>query len=437
MRALFTAWTLPRATNIAEFTLLNPDNSYYSPEKLLALKRAFPTESFAALTAYHPARLLLHVCIIQTVIRVQYDTESAFHQYANSLYQCAMLEAQQQIQDFLSERNVLLAAVSIPPAVEKILNEIPDGFKRESPTLAREYAVDRHLQKVITNCLFILVNDIISRYEIEGNLKCVRPCAESEVRKTFLVAGGIASGKGSAAWKIKESAESVGIHYADLIKINGDALKPLLLTPGSVPAVFYSQFCVDEATHIKLKIFAALATLLEENKQYHTFVDETGLKETASDYAMKKKGSLYVNIVSTDAEKAVERSFSRGKKEGENGRYEDTHNILSNHRSIAAALPLALSRLPAEANACIEMWDNNAESPTEMIIIASIDVRGNHIDVFDPELLKRFIRKTSINPDAKSPETLYDDDLTPPNIQQYFGKRFHIHTHQSVKTAIL
>lgn len=418
MRISSTAWTLPSATNIAEFTLLNPEYSFYSPQKLQTLKTTFPTKSLAVLTAYRPARLLLHVCIIQTVIRVQYETENAFHQYANTLYARAMLEAKQQICTFLSNRNALLAAFNsanisdeiahlIPTVVERY-NTTPEKLQRECPELGWEYAVDSHLQSMVTDCFFSLVNNIITRHELEGHVKCIRSCAESEVRKTFLIAGGIASGKGCAAWKIKESAESAGIHYADLIKINGDALKPLLLTPGTVPAVFYSQFCVDEATYIKSTIFAALTILLEQNRAYHTFVDETGVKEVTSDYATQKGGLFYVSIVSTDAEKAVERSFSRGKRDGEKGRYEDTYNILNNHKSIASALPFALERISDKTTICVEIWDNNGESHTEMALVASIEMRTKCITIFNPTLLEKFIRKTSINPSAKSPDELYD-----------------------------
>lgn len=384
--SFFGPWRVPEVSLSGEYTILSKTHTYFNqtftPRSLEALKLAFPEKSYAALVYYRPERLLLHECIIQVVTQLQLDGETHMHKTVRELYE------------------------SVMKAHSNTLEELA-----KAPASDCEAAIHEAHQAHIRTVLKPLVTTEIQKFCNDAKATLLPLPETSSERKTYLLAGGIASGKGASAWKVKLDAESNGIPYAALVKINGDSLKPLLLEPGSVSAAAYSQLCVDEATFIKAQIFERLHALAKIGKAPHTFIDETGLKETAIKYATENDGAMTVIIVSTEVKDAVVRSFTRGAKDGVKGRYEHTKNILANHRAVATGILKFLVQLPSDEhpNITLTFVDNNVPEGEGTQIFCTVNLQTRKMMMHDKEQLMAFIKKTFINVDAATPEEVYTD----------------------------
>jgi hypothetical protein len=251
---------------------------------------------------------------------------------------------------------------------------------------------------------------ILVQNKIEEN-KRLTPLSipEPTDRLTLMVAGGQASGKGSSVARIKLSAKQAGVEWDNIVKINTDSYKSLLLEPGTVRPELYSQLAQEEASIIHQKIQGRLSQMAEEGKAPHVFVDQVFAGKDKIDFGLLNGGKVRGIIVSTEVSDAIERSYSRGVEDGERGRYENTQGILRCHKLMTAQLPGVLAQYN-NRDVSFLLVDNNVPKGQQAQDVMSIDLLTGEIKIFSSEMLERFIKKEKININAKSQDTLYIND---------------------------
>ncbi len=450
-----TADSLPSAIPVKNlrYTIIDRNNVYYSAKELAELARATGSKSPASLVAYRPDRIALHQALIFTISHIQLSADgSDLASKMKVVYEHMQADLKALIPAFDQERNDLMtkAASGDTTCIEAELEAIegklnPDAkmgafisdytLKRAAITLA----VDAYMQRKINAAMQTLaeqIGHVLCAGSGHPDMVAVAIPAPAE-RTTLMVAGGIASGKGRSVFKLLvDVRDTKGIEPKNIVMVNGDALKPILLKPGSVDPGLYSQLCTDEATHVKALLFNRLGKMAEAGVAPHALIDQTGLKREQLAYALTGGGSIEATFVSTDVRTAVERSYLRGIADGERGRYENTGLILLNHKAKAAALPNALVSLVGE-NARVVVVDNNVVKGEDPTPIMEFDARANKITVLNEDKFMAFISKVAINTKATRPAEVMDPDQPVPLIAEYLQPIIDAATSKGLLVTVL
>ncbi len=387
---------------LLKYTILDETNVYYSADDLAALSSSVDCKTPGELVAYRPQRIALHQALIYTLSHIQLlSDESDLAPKTLEILDRMKPDIEKLTEAFEVKRNEARATAAQPLSHITLL-EIDTALQLE---------INAAMEEAAETAGRTLCDDDTS------TITAMAIPAPTE-RMTYMVAGGIASGKGSSVYQLLMSASKKGIDPSDIAMINGDALKPILLEPGSVAPLLYSQLCTDEATHVKTLLFKRLEQMASEGKAPHSLIDQTGLKQAQVNYALLNEGQLEGIIVSTNVLDAVERSFERGRALGDSGRYENTRLILRNHREKTAAIPEVLASLPGTA-AHFTIVDNNVARGEDPTPIAIINILTGSITVLDTDKLQAFIRKVNINTDASGPDEVYEPTTTSTSIEEY------------------
>lgn len=391
MYNLENAWNIP-TLNLLESdnaTIFNTQNVYHARDAIKSL--AINGNPLASLITFKPQRLLLHELIVEFSLQVPFSTEEEFQQCVISQYLATLVAFKDQLEQ--------LANIDYKSDKIQNVNELKEFQKI-------------YLSKVVPT-IYEIASLIIKNYLCEKNITPIS-IPEPAKRITAMVAGGQASGKGSSVSILKRELEQNGIHWKNVVKINTDSYKPLVLEPGTVDKFHYSQLAQTEASIIHQKLFSRLNLLAESNKAPHVMIDQVFVGEDKLKYSLFNNGQAVVAIVSTEVITAIERAFQRGMdaKPPEHGRFEDTKNILSCHKSFAEQLPSTLAKF-IDTNTKVEIIDNNASSGTApdcaaMIYLGKEDKR---IVILNKECMKSFIKKLHINVDAKNSSQVYSPQL--------------------------
>ncbi len=228
----------------------------------------------------------------------------------------------------------------------------------------------------------------------------------ADERITYMVSGGQASGKGSSVAALQKWAETDHVGWGNIAKINTDSYKSLLLEPGSVKPEYYSQLAQEEASMMSQQINNRLNQMALLGQAPHIFIDQVFVGPTQIELGLLNGGKVKGIIVSTDVADAVERSYARGKADGEKGRFENTEGILRCHKMMTQQVPSTLSKFMGE-NVQFSLFDNNVPQGTQPIEVADIDLLKKTIVVHSNPSLERFSQKGKINEKATSAGDLY------------------------------
>lgn len=253
-----------------------------------------------------------------------------------------------------------------------------------------------------------IVHDGLNRLvSLVPELNFITEIPAPEDKETFSVHAGIGSGKSSTLPRVKRVAQNKGIDWQDIIKINTDLSKPLLINK-SDPAsnsTLSTQLTKAEASIINKKTHRRVEEMVEEKRSPHVLLDQVYLSEERIDVALKNGGQARVTVVSTDVCDAVQRSYQRGV---ETGRMEHTKEILMSHKNMVNELIRDLSKFRNKP-IIVEIVDNNVPKGESPILIARIDLQRQNAFVFDEEKLNSFIKKTIINTKATSELDIYSN----------------------------
>src|SRR3990167_2295191 len=125
-----------------------------------------------------------------------------------------------------------------------------------------------------------------------------------------MINGGIASGKSSSLQQQIASAKAEGVEWKDVLHLNRDALKAVLVHPSDLPAdmgaehkKFYTSFAEDEAFLLRDMILQEDRERLETDTAPHFFIDQVYPNEDMLLMAGDPEGKgLDLTIVQTPVE---------------------------------------------------------------------------------------------------------------------------------------
>ena len=266
---------LPPTLNTEDlnYTVLDPRHTYRDAQELAELHSCDPSQLVNSYVAFRPERLALHESIVGVMTTVQLENEEEMQDAVKRIHETVLQEAvisdlhrtREQIKikvtkdvtDYLSNPDGIFdpvvgascLAVKNRPN-EYTFGQYKTGYSERDAMIA--LATDRLFATEATRQLKASIQRII---ESDPSLELIAPPSPTQ-RLTLMVTGGISSGKGSSVATMKLSADSAGITWKNIAKVNGDSLKPLLLDPREVKPELFSQLAQEEAsvlTKIKIK----------------------------------------------------------------------------------------------------------------------------------------------------------------------------------------
>lgn len=236
-----------------------------------------------------------------------------------------------------------------------------------------------------------------------------------EERKTFMINGGIASGKGSSEKFMKAKAASQGVKWqADVITLNTDSFKPSLLDSDDLSSedqMFYSGLVHDEASLIRNRVFEKYKEMMTKQAP-HIYVDMVWPAADIFELGASSPQGLDVMIVQIPVENSFKMAYSRGEK---TGRFETRAGILSTHKYVPRQLHQSLKALKQQNlnNVRLSIYANLAPGKAEKI--ADFDFSKSEGIITDEQRFLEFYQKTCLNTQATTYEELYEGaDLSSP-----------------------
>ena len=340
---------------------------------------------------FRPERLLLHAIIVEYSCRVQCNNEIEMVDNVHQLYKVGTRFYKQWLSNL----------------GEKFEQDFKSNFNKERINNIKV------AYQIVSDTVSTISEKIIDNFLKKTNKKILVP--EPKNRVTGMLAGGQASGKGSSAILLEKEMIKKGVNLINVVRINTDSYKPLVLKPGTVDKFKYSQLAQPEASLIHRKVFERLYKLAEEGRAPHVLVDQVFVGEDKIKFAQLNGGTAMITVVSTDVISAVERSFARGMQCGrpELGRFEHTEGILSCHKRFAQQLPETLSKF-VDSDTKVNIIDNNVplgEDPNIAAIICLGEDSGKAISILNKDGMKSLVRKTYINESARNAEEVYPENL--------------------------
>jgi hypothetical protein len=159
----------------------------------------------------------------------------------------------------------------------------------------------------------------------------------------------------------------------------------------------------SQLTHAEAKLIRDKAFSQAKKQNMHLLLDQVSISQSGANYALSKNGVVKGVVLSTKAENALRRSFERG---NEIGRYEDTVTLLQCHQSSPKlALDHAISNMGK--NVHVEFFDNNVNLGEVPNAFLEIDCAKREVVIHNESLLKEFMKKQFINPQAKTYKDIY------------------------------
>ena len=237
------------------------------------------------------------------------------------------------------------------------------------------------------------------------------PPQTQATRRTFMINGGVASGKSTSQKIQQKAATEQGINWGDVMMINRDAFKPMLLKPEEVDADykhFFASFTEDEAYLLRDAIMQEYRERLENETAPHLYVDQVfpNLDMLVMAGGVEGKG-LDLTIVQTP----VENSFlmAHGRSE-ETGYHAVTAGVLGTHAGVPKKLLESLEQAKQQGKTNIRLTIVANLETREIKPLAKIDLKSKKSEILDNSLLLTFFRKTVINAQAKTFDQVYKAD---------------------------
>lgn len=230
----------------------------------------------------------------------------------------------------------------------------------------------------------------------------------SETRNAFLIVGGAASGKGS----VTEAVKSEQLDRSDILEINPDLYKKLLLPFEDVKDFIELH---GSLTHAESSIiFDTIAERWQNN----------ATKGNAPNILMDvaRAGNWQLNVLGTGNTKisantpilpievALERSYKRGEK---TGRFMPTRELIQGHKD-----QISLNKNAMKRGVNYRFYDTNVNFGYPPPLVATFDAKTSKMDIYDANVMWNYFSKSQLNPEARTADDL--SFATPKSIVKEF-----------------
>ncbi len=395
-----------------DYTFLNPANVYQNPELILLMCEAsgkFPID----LVSFRPERVLLQVVAAFVSANIRYENEEQRNEIILAQYE--------KMKPLLNKVNVSFEEIRKNfikqiigkmdnPALKTIAEEAKrqveklkadkkfpsDGYQIDESTLQAEIATSiLYKTEIYTKMKQFVAAEIANSSLTSKSL--------SSERIVLLLAGGNASGKGVCHTMLLKQAKSVNVDNQDIVLINSDSYKNILVCPTKKNCRVFSQIAHPEAR----VVIRQMAQDMADEKKAHLLVDQ--VKPTKKDFDYSTLGCFISCIyVSTKVEDALKRSFARGEQKL---RFEDTQGILRSHKMVVDEVVDRIKEQIAKDNKIrqirINFFDNNVPFGEPPIQFMEINLYENKVIIHNESMLEEFLKKKFINENAKTYSEIY------------------------------
>ncbi|AHE66866.1 zeta toxin family protein [Legionella oakridgensis] len=420
-----------------KYTVLDGEHvSYHDAEELAELHQINPRLPPKEFVAFRPERLAWHETIVAVSTQIKVENEQDMYKKCMQVYGSVLDELEsldldqkretikryttQMVNDYL--RGIDISSRPEGARIAKICKQIEEsgatfGTYKEHYT-AKDAMITYLTDVFYTEAANKKIGELVQRTISESDTLTPLDIPAPTERLTLMVAGGQASGKGSSVTRIKRSVEEAGVEWDNVVKINTDSYKSLLLEPGTVRPELYSQLAQEEASIIHQKIQGRLMQMAQQGKAPHVFIDQVFLGKDKIEFGLLNGGKVRGIIVSTDVTDAIERSYARGLEEGTKGRYEHTQGILRCHKLMCQQIPETLAKFVGQEVSFL-LVDNNVPRGEQAKDVMAINLRSGEIEIFSKVNLERFMAKAQININARSKDELYLEAAEDPSHISY------------------
>ncbi|MBN9543580.1 MAG: zeta toxin family protein [Alphaproteobacteria bacterium] len=252
---------------------------------------------------------------------------------------------------------------------------------------------------------------LVNQAKKEG-LQTLTP--RSNDRTTYFFAGAPASGKGTSVSLRRREAIENGKNWSDMVKINTDTHRDFIiddrLTTQNIEQK--ADYNHEEASLISEMSYRLYEKKLDQGLAADMLIDAVAVKQNKLDMALKNGGQAKIDVVSIPAEKCVERAYARGLEEK---RFVPTNFIISANASIPREFHNLMSNNNGN-NIEYRVFDNDVARGDMPILIEEGNLKTGNIEVHRPDLLNKFLNKSSLNTKATKPDELYTKDYSKGNI---------------------
>lgn len=457
-----TAWNVPTLDlkkelqnkkenfNGKPYTIFNKKYVFRSAKEIAELLQftpdIIPRNIAKYLVTYKPERLALHALIVASSIKIKLEDEEQLQVFVNNA--CKVLNDNEQYQELIkdaySERQKIEEKVK-KTVLKLKKGELGDGLDNEQKFIKKWHdnltdkgntlglgqyspkynlthaivakATDEIYNQTVKFKIDNFINEVVDT-AIKNSKELAITLPQPNERLTVMIAGGQASGK-SGALKIAEaSLKDINKNLINFVKINTDSYKPLLLEPGTVNSLIYSQLTQPEASLIHGQIQEQIQALVDQNKAPDVYIDQVYLGKDKLNMSLDGKGVAAI-VVSTKVEDAIERSFKRGfQLKNNQGRFEHTNGVLGGHKGVATAFIEDIFEYVGK-NIEILILDNNVDFGKPLIKVMEINLKNYEAIIYDVERLKAFLKKTTINPEASNKGSVYNSDSLEKTAEKY------------------
>ncbi|NBO18122.1 MAG: hypothetical protein EBV03_02650 [Proteobacteria bacterium] len=413
----------------APYTVLNPENTRHGIERMVDMLSVLGKKNadIPQIQSFKPSRILFQQALFTTITQVRFGEDAQMQPKLEELMQSIPKEkaaeyvkamdayyadTQKRMEKAVKDGGAALTGEE-KAAFEQAQREVADAQKQrgskplellagetvESVTAMR--AADIAYGKKARAEGQALVQETANALFESGKLTRIttRPRTQAQVG---MINGGIASGKSEPRRMIQQEFSPDA--PSDRVYVNADLLKGPLSGPehrhGDEPYKM-SGHLHPEAKFVITDL--VVPYLMTAEQIPNVLIDQNRPEPWSLELGTKGEKPLRLVVVATEAADAVERSFSRGKKEG---RYEITKEILTAHRDFSKTHIYTILKTKGQ-NIALDIYDNNVKPGEKPRLIAQADLKAGSMDIIDPMATARFFNKSNINIEAASREGVY------------------------------
>lgn len=396
-----------------DYTFLNPENIYQTPE-LIALMHEATGKPPIDLVSFKPERILFQVIAASISAYIQYPNEEERNRIILDQFK-EMKNLSKQFDTTYDDIKKQIDQALREGTDNKILSEIISEAKNQVSKLKEAEKFPSDYCQISENALIMEI--AASAYYKQKIYPEMRKMVKEKIeasslpkknknteRAVLLLAGGSASGKGTSHAILLAEASRANINTLDLVLINSDSYKALLVKPTTENAAIFSQISYPEAR----LIIRAMAHEMADQENAHLLIDQVKPIKKDFDYAAPDSCTILGIYVSTKAEDALKRAFSRG---SETLRFEDTQGLLRGHKEVVEQLLTRIKEQSTKPTPIrLRFVDNNVAKGELPIPFMEINFQDRHVSVYNQDMLSEFLKKQFINEKA----TRYGEIYHPP-----------------------
>jgi hypothetical protein len=220
-------------------------------------------------------------------------------------------------------------------------------------------------------------------------------------RHTFMMTGAPASGKSTLLGIAAVDAETNGIDFSDICKVNTDHYRNLVANEKELGPnkTLHSTFSCDETLLITQRFYDCLKEkVLSKEGAPHLLIDTVYPHQHKIDFSVMNEGQLHLNCVTVPTEISVKRALDRGET---SGRYVDTDFIIKSNREISRDFHDILDRNKGR-NIDYKLVDNNITPGDLPIIFEAGNLKTGESAIYNSTSLMQFTKKANENQATQS-----------------------------------